>query len=46
MNAPRLHNELPDYVKNSENITAFKKKLKMYMFQMCYGLDDKTVKPD
>ena len=44
--APRLYNKLPENVKNSENINVFKKKLKTYLFNECYDLDNKIINYD
>ena len=41
--APRLFNNLPSSVKDSENLEIFKKKLKTYLFSECYDLGTKTV---
>ena len=41
--APRLFNNLPRSVKDSENLKIFKRKLKTYLFNECYDLDTKTI---
>ena len=41
--APRLYNKLPNYIKDSETIAIFKKKLKTYLFNDCYDVRDKTL---
>ena len=42
--APRLYNKLPTSVKNSENVGKFKKNLKTHLFELCYDLEDKTLR--
>ena len=42
--APRLYNKLPGEIKNQPNIMTFKKKLKTFLFNKCYDLEDKTMK--
>ena len=42
-NAPKLFNNLPKSVKDSENLQVFKKRLKTYLCNECYDLDAKTV---
>ena len=41
--APRLFNSLPRSVKDSGNLKAFKKKLKIFLFNECYDFDMKTI---
>ena len=41
--APRLYNNLPLSVKDSENVMVFKKKLKTYLFEKCYDCVTKTI---
>ena len=41
--APRLYNKLQNHIKDSENITIFKKKLKTYLFGKSYDVSDKTL---
>ena len=36
--SPTLWNKLPTDVKNAENITLFKKRLKLHLFRKCYDL--------
>ena len=43
MSAPRLYNKLPKDVKDSPNITLFKKRLKTFLFTDCYDLDSSTI---
>ena len=41
--APRLYNKLPVEIKDSENITQFKKRLKTYLFGESYDMNQKTI---
>ena len=42
--APRLYNSLPFDVKESQNASVFKKKLKTHLFEKCYDCVLKTIK--
>ena len=41
--ASRLYNSLPHSVKSSTNVSTIKKRLKTYLFQKCYDLEDKVI---
>ena len=41
--APRLYNKLPNKLKECANVEMFKKKLKTYLFEKCYDMEDKTI---
>ena len=41
--APRLYNKLPMEIKDSENITQFKKRLKTYLFGESYDMNQKII---
>ena len=42
--APRLYNSLPNSVKESNNISIFRKRLKTYLFEKFYDLDLEVIK--
>ena len=42
--APRLYNSLPNNVKESGNISIFRKRLKTYLFEQCFDLDTEAIK--
>ena len=42
--APRLYNSLPNSVKESRNISIFRKRLKTYLFEQCFDLDIEVIK--
>ena len=44
--APRLYNTLPREIRILDDIIAFKKKLKTFLFEDCYDLDDLTIMDD
>ena len=44
--APRLFNKLPMEIRNSPNMVQFKKKLKTFLFDKCYNVEEKTMKQD
>ena len=41
--APRLYNRLPSEIKDAKSTVVFRKKLKTYLFEKCYNLDDNTI---
>ena len=41
--APRLYNKLPMEIKDSKNITQFKKSLKTYLFGESYDMNQKII---
>ena len=41
--APRLYNKLPVEMKESANITQFKKRLKTYLFEKSYDTNQKII---
>ena len=41
--APRLYNKLPMEMKDNENITQFKKRLKTYLFGESYDMNQKII---
>ena len=44
--APRLYNKLPEHVKIAENLHIFKRKLKTFLFNDCYDLQNKIIKEE
>ncbi len=44
--APRLYNKLPMNIRSADNTAIFKRKLKSYLFNECYDLHDRTIKPE
>lgn len=44
--APRLYNALPDNIKMSETVDAFKKKLKTHLFTEAYDLEREVIRED
>ena len=44
--APRLFNKLPTEIRNLPNTVQFKKKLKTFLFDKCYDVEEKTMKQD
>ena len=43
--APRLYNKLPICIKNCENLSTFKKKLKTHLFNDAYDVGDLSINP-
>ena len=41
--APRVFNSLPEELKQINNLNNFKRKLKTYLFEQCYDLQQKTI---
>ena len=41
--APRLYNKLPSEIKESETTDKFKKRLKTYLFEKCYDLENASI---
>ena len=44
--APRLFNKVPMNIRNSPNIVQFKNKLKTFLFNKCYNVEEKTMKEE
>ena len=44
--APRLFNKVPMNIRNSLNIVQFKNKLKTFLFNKCYNVEEKTMKEE
>ena len=40
--APRLSNKIPLEIINLPNMEQFKEKLKTYLFEQCYNMEDNT----
>lgn len=43
-NAPCLYNLLPNSIKQAENAAIFKKRLKTFLFSLCYDLESMRMK--
>ena len=41
--APRLYNKLPFEIRKIENMKTFKRKLKTFLFSVCYDASDRTI---
>ena len=44
--APRLYNKLPNQLKECVNLANFKKKLKTYLFEKCYDMENMVIKDE